>query len=30
VLGLVSQKRQSKTKVEATGTTSKRFGGYLH
>ena len=30
VLGLVSQKRQSKTKVEAIGTTSKRFGGYLH
>ena len=29
-LGLVSQKRQSKTKVEAIGTTSKRFGGYLH
>jgi hypothetical protein len=30
VLGLVPQKRQSKTKIEATGTTSKRFGRYLH
>lgn len=30
VLGLAPQKRQSKTKIQATGTTSKRFGGYLH
>jgi tetratricopeptide (TPR) repeat protein len=30
VLGLVSQKRQSKSKIEASGTTSKRFGRYLH
>jgi hypothetical protein len=30
VLGLAPQKRQSKAKIQATGTTSKRFGGYLH